>query len=106
MGCLAVPIEFLRPTPDDSPVDLDLDRYPTELDYMRQFYRADDPDLTAFRDTGGKVIFYQGWADPAAIPGATIGYYEDVREQMGGSAETDKFARLFMIPSNGRLRES
>ncbi len=93
------------PGPDYSPVELDLDRYPAELDYMRQFYRADNPDLTAFRDAGGKVIFYQGWSDPAAIPGATIGYYEDVRERMGGQAETEEFARLFMIPGAGHCWE-
>jgi hypothetical protein len=94
------------PGPTYSPVDLDLTRYPTELDYMRQFYRADNPDLTAFRDSGGKVIFYQGWADPAAIPGATIGYYEDLMERTGGRAKTKKFARLFMIPGAGHCWET
>ena len=93
------------PGPAYSPADLDLDRYPTELDYMRQFYRADNPDLTTFRESGGKAIFYQGWADPAAIPGATIGYYEDVRDRMGGQTETDKFVRLFMIPGAGHCWE-
>ncbi len=93
------------PGPDYSPVDLNLDRYPAQLDYMRQFYRADNPDLSSFRASDGKVIFYQGLADPAAIPGATIGYYEDVREEMGGQAETDKFARLFLIPGAGHCWE-
>ena len=93
------------PGPTYSPADLDLTHYPTELDYMRQFYRADNPDLTEFRNTNGKAIFYQGWSDPAAIPGATIGYYEDVREKMGGQDETDRFVRLFMIPGAGHCWE-
>ncbi len=93
------------PGPGYSPVEMDLDRYPAELDYMREFYRADNPDLSAFREAGGKAIFYQGWADQAAIPGMTIGYYEDVREQMGGQLETDEFLRLFMIPGAGHCWE-
>ena len=93
------------PGPDYSPVEMDLDRYPAELDYMRELFRADNPDLSAFRDAGGKVIFYQGWADPAAVPEMTIGYYEDVREQMGGQHQIDKFFRLFMIPGAGHCWE-
>jgi feruloyl esterase len=94
------------PGPAYSPVDMDLNRYPVELDYMRELYRADNPDLTAFRDAGGKAIFYQGWADPAAVPEMTIGYYEDVRKQMGGQSETDRFLRLFMVPGAGHCWES
>lgn len=94
------------PGPGYSPVEMDLNRYPAELDYMREFYRADNPDLSAFRKAGGKAIFYQGWADPAAIPEMTIGYYEDVRDRMGGQLETDEFLRLFMIPGAGHCWES
>ena len=94
------------PGPGYSPVDMDLDRYPVELDYMRELYRADNPDLSTFRDAGGKAIFYQGWADPAAVPEMTIGYYEDAREKMGGQSETDNFLRLFMIPGAGHCWES
>jgi feruloyl esterase len=94
------------PGPGYSPVEMDLNRYPVELDYMRELYRADNPDLSAFRDAGGKAIFYQGWADTAAIPEMTIGYYEDVREQMGGQRATDGFLRLFMIPGAGHCWES
>ncbi len=94
------------PGPGYSPVDMDLERYPVELDYMREIYRADNPNLSAFKKTGGKAVFYQGWSDPAAIPEMTIGYYEDVRKKMGGQAKTNEFLRLFMIPGAGHCWES
>lgn len=93
------------PGPNFDPVDLDLDAYPRQMETMRQLVRADEPDLSAFKARGGKVILYQGYADPAAIPEMTIGYYEDVRETMGGQAATDEFLRLFMIPGAGHCFE-
>ena len=61
-------------------------------------YDATDPDLTAFRDDGGKLILWQGLADPAISPVGTIAYYQAVQNRMGGAARTQEFARLFMLP--------
>jgi feruloyl esterase len=61
-------------------------------------YDATDPDLTAFRDDGGKLILWQGLADPAISPVGTIAYYQAVENYMGGAAPTQEFARLFMLP--------
>jgi Tannase and feruloyl esterase len=61
-------------------------------------YDATDPDLTAFRDDGGKLILWQGLADPAISPVGTIAYYQAVENYMGGAAATQAFARLFMLP--------
>ena len=61
-------------------------------------FDATDPDLSAFRDAGGKLLIYHGLADPAISPIGTIAYYQAVQDQMGGLAATEKFARLFLIP--------
>lgn len=61
-------------------------------------YDATDPDLTAFRDDGGKLILWQGLADPAISPVGTIAYYQAVENRMGGPSATQQFARLFMLP--------
>jgi hypothetical protein len=61
-------------------------------------YDATDPDLTAFRDDGGKLILWQGLADPAISPVGTIAYYQAVENYTGGAAATQEFARLFMLP--------
>lgn len=61
-------------------------------------FDATNPDLTAFRDAGGKLILWHGLADPAISPIGTIAYYQAVEDRMGGPAATQKFARLFLIP--------
>src|SRR5262245_42749604 len=59
---------------------------------------TDDPDLTRFRDRGGKVIIYHGLADQLIPAAGTIDYYKRVQKQMGGPAATAQFARLFLAP--------
>jgi feruloyl esterase len=57
---------------------------------------AIDPDLSAFKAHGGKLLLYHGWNDTAISPGNTINYYESVLKKMGG--RQDDFVRLYMAP--------
>lgn len=57
-----------------------------------------NPDLRAFRDRGGKLIQYHGWADAVIPPGSSTEYYQSVARQMGGLEKTESFYRLFMVP--------
>ena len=59
---------------------------------------TDNPDLTAFRDRGGKAIVWHGWADQLITAEGTIDYYTRVQQQMGGAKKTSEFIRLFMAP--------
>jgi hypothetical protein len=61
-------------------------------------FGTDDPDLTAFRDRGGKAIVWHGWADQLITAEGTIDYYARVQHQMGGAKKTAEFVRLFMAP--------
>jgi len=61
-------------------------------------YDATDPDLSAFRQAGGKLIIYQGWADEKISPFGTVDYYKAVVRQAGGFAASQDFSRLYMIP--------
>jgi feruloyl esterase len=61
-------------------------------------YDAIDPDLSAFRNAGGKLILWHGWADQAIPPTGTVAYYQAVQDRMGGLAATQRFARMFMFP--------
>jgi feruloyl esterase len=65
---------------------------------------AMDPDLSAFKARGGKLILYHGWSDFGISPEATRRYYESVVEAMGGRAATETFARLFLMPGVGHCR--
>jgi hypothetical protein len=79
--------------------DLGFDRPTFEhVHQLAGFYDAIDPDLSAFRRAGGKLILWHGWADQAIPPTGTVAYYQAVQDRMGGLAETQQFARLFMFP--------
>ena len=62
---------------------------------------TDNPDLSAFKAHGGKLINYHGWADPLIMPQGTTQYYEAMNSKLGGAAAVDTFARLFMVPGMG-----
>jgi serine/threonine protein kinase len=58
---------------------------------------ATDSDLHRFRASGGKLIVWHGWSDPA-VPGTeSTNYYESVVAKMG-LGETQSFMRLYMVP--------
>jgi feruloyl esterase len=59
---------------------------------------TDDPDLTRFRDRGGKIIVTHGLADQLIPADGTIDYYKRLTQRMGGRDEVGRFARLFLAP--------
>ena len=63
---------------------------------------AVNPDLSAFKARGGKLILYHGWNDTAISPENTINYYSSVLSKMG--AKQDNWMRLFMIPGMGHCQ--
>jgi hypothetical protein len=68
---------------------------------VRQFsgiIATDNPDLSAFRQDGGKIIIWHGLADQLIFPQGTVNYYSRVQRAMGGPGPTDSFARLFLAP--------
>jgi feruloyl esterase len=72
------------------------DTDPAKMAYISSILDAKDPDLSAFKSHGGKIIHYHGWADTALTPLMTIDYYENVLNLMG--AQTREFYRLYMVP--------
>ena len=61
-------------------------------------FSADQPDLSRFRDRGGKVLIVHGLADQLIPPQGSIAYYEQVQQRLGGAAKVAEFARLFLVP--------
>jgi feruloyl esterase len=90
---LAFPID---PGPSYDPLAFDWDRDPQR--FSLALYAADDPDVAAFRDRGGKLILYQGMADASVTATATIAYFQSVLQTMGGEASVGQFARLYLMP--------
>ncbi|WP_083918129.1 tannase/feruloyl esterase family alpha/beta hydrolase [Methylosarcina fibrata] len=68
---------------------------------------TDNPDLSAFRDRGGKLILWHGFADQLIMPEGTIDYYDEVVNTLGGGyTHTQEFARLFMAPGVGHCGDT
>jgi feruloyl esterase len=70
---------------------------------------ATNPDLSAFRTRGGKLIVYHGWNDQVIPPEGSINYYESVEAALtpganGSNQETRDFYRLFMVPGMAHCR--
>src|SRR5215469_13592728 len=61
-------------------------------------FASDNPDLSAFKKHGGKIIIWHGLSDQLIFPQGTVRYYNQVRSAMGGLRRTESFARLFLAP--------
>jgi len=57
---------------------------------------AENPDLSAFKAAGGKLLHYHGWNDPGIPARLSILYYNSVVEKMDGASNVSSFYRLFM----------
>jgi feruloyl esterase len=80
---------------DPKTFDLDRDLKITD-EKVGSVINAVNPDLSAFKAHGGKLLLYHGWNDTAISPGNTINYYESMLKKMGG--KQDDFVRLYMAP--------
>jgi feruloyl esterase len=68
------------------------------------FINTDNPDLSAFKARGGKLMHVIGLADTHIFPGGSIDYYERVLARMGGLSAVQPFYRLFMVPGMGHAQ--
>jgi feruloyl esterase len=63
-----------------------------------RLFDAINPDLSPFTRRGGKLILYQGWAEPGIPPGYVVDYYAQVQAKTRGARDS---VRLFMVPGMG-----
>ena len=62
---------------------------------------TDNPDLSGFRDRGGKLLVYHGLADTLIPPQGSIRYFTATADRIGGTEAVQAFDRLFLIPGMG-----
>jgi feruloyl esterase len=84
------------PQPNYDVLTFDYDRDTGLVERWSKLADARNPDLSAFRKSGGKLIMTYGWADTILQPMMGVNYYQQVRAKHGRS--TGEFARLFMMP--------
>ena len=86
---------FIYNDPEWSYVGYDYDRLEKDAARAAETLNATDPDLSAFRERGGKLLIYNGWSDNAQTSLAFADYYEQVLA-VDQSAADD--VRLFLMP--------
>lgn len=77
-------------------------------DGLREHLRAriggietDSPDLSGFRNTKGKMIYYHGMADQILPIASGLRYDDQMVKRMGGRAAVNRFYRFYPIPGMG-----
>ena len=85
---------FSNPAFDSLTFDLDTDA--GLVTATSPTFDATNPDISAFRDAGGKLLMWHGQADPALTVDRTIQYYDDVAQAMGNKNKIESFYRLFL----------
>lgn len=84
------------PKPDYDYKKFDFDRDIVLLKDWGKLADANNPDLSAFRKRGGKLLMTYGWADAILQPMMGVNYYEKAVAANGPG--TEEFFRLFMVP--------
>jgi feruloyl esterase len=89
-------LAFNPPNPDWDFQTFNFDRDVTVVDRWGRLANAKNPDLSAFRKRGGKLVMTYGWADAILQPLMGVNYYENAVAKNG--PKTTDFFRLFMVP--------
>ncbi|BDT66577.1 mono(2-hydroxyethyl) terephthalate hydrolase [Comamonadaceae bacterium OS-1] len=86
---------------DATPPTLDqmefTEAYYSKLRSRHALNDATNPDLSAFKAAGGKLILWHGWSDQHISPINTIAYYEAMQKTMG-QTNMDGFMRMYLVP--------
>jgi len=63
-----------------------------------EFMGTSSTDYRRFRASGGKLIVYSGQADPVFSTKYHVAWYRDLVDRFDGVRDTQRFARLFVVP--------
>lgn len=78
----------------------DLEFSSSTIDLLRPrhpLFDAISPDLSAFKNAGGKLMLWHGWSDEHIPPVGTIAYHEALQNHMGADAVSE-FERFYLLP--------
>lgn len=82
-----------------SPYSFDFDKDTETLNNtLSADLNANSPDISGFKNHGGKLLIYSGSADPCVPFPDAMCYYERVAERFGGYEGISDFCRYFLIP--------
>jgi feruloyl esterase len=91
-------------SPDWDPASFSVDDVAVADRKLARYLDAGNPELSAFRKRGGKLLMYHGWHDAGVSPLNSINYYESVVGADGAGVDTSDYFRLFLAPGMGHCR--
>lgn len=91
---------FITRNPRFDPLKWNADEWLPQLSLVGAMLNAYNPDLSALRSRGAKLILWNGEQDTAVSPRDTARYYGEVVKKMGQAA-TDDAVELFLAPGVG-----
>jgi hypothetical protein len=74
-----------------------------EMDAAFGSIASDNPELSAFKQRGGKLLSWHGWNDESIPVQTTMRYYDQVVERMGGLDNVQRFFKLYHVPGGGHM---
>ncbi len=86
---------YVEDRPEYDWTEFDFAEAPDNLDEFRAIVDAIDPDLSGFKQSGGKLLSYFGWADPDINPLTLIAYREQV---LALDPDAEDYFRTFLMP--------
>jgi pimeloyl-ACP methyl ester carboxylesterase len=96
------PKYFLTLDPDWNISKLSVKQYELfwnqSMEEFNQVFYGEDPNLTQFKNHGGKLLIVHGLADQLVPYQGSVNYLKQVQNQMGGAKAVSKFLRLFLVP--------
>jgi hypothetical protein len=85
---------FIAQRADFNPLNYEPANFRNRVLQVSQWMDATDPDLSAFRARGGKLILREDMTDTAQSPLTGLNYYDTVVERMG-AATVDRFFKAY-----------
>ncbi|CAK7200332.1 hypothetical protein SEUCBS139899_003023 [Sporothrix eucalyptigena] len=96
---------FVDQNPNADTATLTFDGFDTAFSRSVELFTGvlgtDNPNLTAYKHKGGKLLTFHGLADPLITHWGTTRYHERLQHSMGGAAAVNEFYRLFLAPGVG-----
>lgn len=89
---------FVAQSATADPLQIDPAQYTSRLDYLVGLIDAVNPDLSRFRESGGKLLLWHGMTDWLITPHNTTDYYHKVVASAGGQATADQFVEYYQAP--------
>ncbi len=73
----------------------DFDSYDRDAAHLAGFLNATNTDLSAFKESGGKLLLWHGWSDAALTAYGSINYFEEVE---GRDSSVRDYFRFYLMP--------